>query len=66
MGKVNYYFSRVKKIVLGIFTYVIIFSMIFVQGLTQASIISWIFMALNLINMAYMIRGSYKAKHIKT
>jgi hypothetical protein len=34
MGKVNYYFSRVKKIVFGIFTYVIIFSMIFIQGLT--------------------------------
>jgi len=66
MGKANYYFSRFKKIAFGLFTYFIVFSMIFVQGLTEPSIITWIFMALNLVNMAYMVRGSGNARDIKT
>jgi len=61
MGRAQYYFSRVKRIFVGAFTYVVIFSMILVQGITTASVITWIFFALNLINMAFMIKGSYKA-----
>jgi len=64
-GKGMYYLLRVKKIVVGFATYLIVFALILVQGITTPSIISWIFLTLNLINMAFMIRGSGKQKHVK-
>ena len=40
-------------------------ALVLVQGLVEPSIITWLFLALNLINFSFMVKGSTKAKELK-
>lgn len=64
-GSLGYYFARVKRIFLGIFNKLVIAALVCVQAITQPSIITWFFFALNLMNLSYMMKGSRKARELK-
>lgn len=64
-GKLGYYFNRFKKIFLGIFNTFVIIALVCVQYITTPSIITWLFFALNLFNLALMVKGSIKASEMK-
>jgi hypothetical protein len=64
-GQLGYYWSRVKRIVLGIFTYAIVFLMIGMQLFQEVNIISWLFFVLNLLSFGMMIRGNQKSGEIQ-
>ena len=65
-GKLGYYASRVNRIFFGIFNYVVIIALVGVQAIVAPSIITWVFFALNLINLSYMMKGSSQAHELKT
>lgn len=64
-GKLGYYAARTSRIFFGIFNYAIIVSLVLVQGIVHPSIITWFFLALNLINLSFMVKGSSKVKELK-
>ena len=64
-GKLGYYAKRVKNIFFGLFNYAVVIALVMVQGLVQPSIITWFFLALNLLNFSFMVKGSTKAKELK-
>lgn len=64
-GSAGTWFSRFKTVFMGIFNKVVIIGLVTVQGITEVSFIAWLFLALNLVNLAYMIRGSMKTGEIK-
>lgn len=64
-GKLGYYYRRFKNIFLGIFNKAVIVALIMVQGIVQPSLITWLFLALNLLNFSFMVKGSSKAKELK-
>lgn len=65
-GKLGYYASRVSRIFFGIFNHAVIIALVGVQAIVEPSIITWVFFALNLINLSYMMKGSSQANELKT
>lgn len=64
-GKFGYYAARSSKIFFGIFNYIVIISLVAVQSIMEPSIIAWVFFALNLINLSYMLRGNYRTSDLR-
>ena len=43
----------------------VIISLVAVQSILEPSIIAWVFFALNLINLSYMMRGNYRTSDLR-
>jgi hypothetical protein len=64
-GKLGYYANRIRRIAMGLFNYAVIVALVLVQYITEPSIITWLFFALNLTNLAFMVRGSLRASELR-
>jgi hypothetical protein len=63
-GKAGYYMKRLTKILIGIFNYLVVISLVAVQSIVEPSIITWVFFALNLVNLSYMIKGGRQRRDL--
>lgn len=55
IGKVSYYYQRVKNIITGMLIYLAMISMILVHQFIQTNLINWLFFILNLTVFSMMI-----------
>lgn len=53
-----YYFNRLKNALSSVAMLVVVFTMISMQSIIEIDFISWFFLILNLVNLAYIIKGS--------
>jgi len=63
--KLVYYYGRVDKIVKSIAIYSILIFMIYLHSTIEVNLINWMFFMLNLVNFAFIIRGSKSLEHLR-
>jgi len=63
--KLIYYYGRVEKIIKSMAIYSILVFMIFIHSSIETNLINWVFFVLNLINFAFIIRGTKELKFLK-
>jgi hypothetical protein len=60
-SKFSYYYKRTDKILKGILIYTILGTNIYIHKYLQVNMINWVFWILNILNLAFMIRGTKSA-----
>jgi hypothetical protein len=61
----SYYLGRVKRVTQGMFIWVIIIVMCFIQVNMQTNLLNWLFFIVNIVNAVIMISGTRTLKSLK-